>query len=428
MAQLKIIKKGAATDSTNPFEAMIERFNEAAKIINLDEDVYQIMKSPVKQILVSLPVIMDNGKTQVFEGYRIIHSTALGPSKGGIRYSMDVNPEEIKALAAWMTFKCAIVDIPYGGAKGGITCDPRTMSKRELERLTRAYTAAMSDIFGVDKDIPAPDMNTGPQEMAWIVDEYSKIKGGFTPGIVTGKPLFLGGSLGRVEATGRGVVVSALAALEKLNMDPKKCTVLVQGFGNVGSITALHFVQAGLKVIGISDHTSAYINHDGIDIKKAIAYRDKHKGVIKGFKGGTEIKPEDLLTTKADILAPCAMENQIRAATNANKIKVKLIVEGANGPTTAKADEILNKKGILVIPDVLANGGGVTVSYFEWVQNRTGYYYREEEVNKRADTWMSKAFDNVWKVSQKYNVSLRIAAYIFALQKVEKAIKARGNY
>lgn len=430
MATYKIVKKGAstATDSTNPFEAMIERLNEAAKIIKLDEDVYQIMKSPSRQILVSLPVKMDNGSTRVFEGLRIIHSTALGPSKGGIRYSMDVNPEEVKALAAWMTFKCAIAGIPYGGAKGGITCDPRTMSKGEVERLTRAYTAALSDIFGVDKDIPAPDMNTGPQEMAWIVDEYSKIKGGFTPGIVTGKPLFLGGSLGRVEATGRGVVVSALEAMQKLGMDPSKCTVVVQGFGNVGSITAKHFVEAGLKVVGISDHTAAFYNEKGIDIAKAIAYRDKHKGLLKGFKGGTLIKNEDLLTLKCDVLAPCAMENQIRAATNASKIKAKLIVEGANGPTTARADEILHKKGITVVPDVLANGGGVTVSYFEWVQNRTGYYYREEEINKRADNWMRKAFDNVWEAAQKYKVSLRIAAYIVALQKVEKAIKARGNY
>ncbi len=429
MPTLKIIKKGgSATDTTNPFEAMIERLDEAARIIKLDEDVYQIMKSPSRQILVSLPVKMDNGKIKVFEGYRIVHSTALGPSKGGIRYSMDVNPEEIKALAAWMTFKCAIAGIPYGGAKGGITCDPRTMSRSELERLTRAYTAAMSDIFGVDKDIPAPDMNTGPQEMAWIVDEYSKIKGGFTPGIVTGKPLFLGGSLGRVEATGRGVVVSALEAMIKLNMDPSKSTAVVQGFGNVGSITAQHFVNAGVKVIGISDHTAAYYNANGIDIKKAIAYRDKNKGTLKGFKGGELIKSEDLLTLKTDVLAPCAMENQIRAITNANKIKAKLIVEGANGPTTSRADEILNKKGILVIPDVLANGGGVTVSYFEWVQNRTGYYYREEEINKRADNWMKKAFDNVWDTSKKYNVSLRIAAYIVALQKVEKAIKARVGY
>ncbi len=429
MSVLKITKKGGgATDSTNPYEAMIERFNEAAKVIKLDEDVYQIMKIPAKQILVSLPIRMDNGSTKVFEGYRIIHSTALGPSKGGIRYSMDVNPEEIKALAAWMTYKCAIAGIPYGGAKGGITCDPRTMSKGELERLTRAYTSAMADIFGVDKDIPAPDMNTGPQEMAWIVDEYSKISGGFTPGIVTGKPLFLGGSLGRVEATGRGVVVSALEAMEKLKMDPTKSTAVVQGFGNVGSITAAHFVNSGLKVIGISDHTGAFYNAKGIDIAKAIAYRDKHKGMLKGFKGGELINNEDLLILKTDVLAPCAMENQIRAATNASKIKAKLIVEGANGPTTAKADQILQEKGIAVVPDILANGGGVTVSYFEWVQNRTGYYYREEEINKRADTWMKKAFDHVWTTAQHYKVSMRIAAYIYALQKVEKAIKARGNY
>lgn len=431
MSVVKISKKTSqakATDTTNPFEAMIERLNEAARVIKLDENVYQIMKNPSRQIVVSLPIHMDDGTIKVFEGYRIIHSTALGPSKGGIRYSMDVNPEEVKALAAWMTFKCAIAGIPYGGAKGGITCDPRSMSKGELERLTRAYTASMSDIFGVDKDIPAPDMNTGPQEMAWIVDEYSKIKGGFTPGIVTGKPLFLGGSLGRVEATGRGVVVSALEAMTKLGMNPNKCTAVVQGFGNVGSITALHFQQAGVKVIGISDHTGAFYNESGIDLKKAIAHRDKNKGVLKGFKGGKSISNEQLLTLKTDVLAPCAMENQIRAATNAEKIKAKLIVEGANGPTTARADEILNKRGITVIPDVLANGGGVTVSYLEWVQNRTGYYYREDEINKRADNWMRKAFDNVWETAQKHKVSLRIAAYIVALEKVEKAIKARGSY
>jgi glutamate dehydrogenase/leucine dehydrogenase len=429
MSVVKITKKGnIATDSTNPFEAMIERFNVAAKIIKLDDDVYEIIKSPAKQILVSLPIRMDNGSTRVFEGYRIIHSTALGPSKGGIRYSMDVNPEEIKALAAWMTFKCAIAGIPYGGAKGGITCDPRSLSTGELERLTRAYTSAMSDIFGVDKDIPAPDMNTGPQEMAWIVDEYSKISGGFTPGIVTGKPLHLGGSLGRVEATGRGVVVSALEAMNRMNLNPAKCTAAVQGFGNVGSITAAHFVNEGLKITGISDHTAAYYNEKGIDIKKAIAFRDSHHGVLKGFKGGELITNEELLTLKVDVLAPCAMENQIRAATNANKIRAKLIVEGANGPTTAKADEILASKGIKVVPDILANGGGVTVSYFEWVQNRTGYYYREEEINKRADTWMKKAFENVWNTAHQYDVTLRIAAYIFALQKVEKAIKSRGNY
>ncbi len=411
----------------NPFNEMIQRFDVAAKIMKLDADVYEIMKTPAKQIEVSLPIKLDNGKTRVFEGYRIIHSTALGPSKGGIRYSMEVNIHEVKALAAWMTWKCAIANIPYGGAKGGITCDPSLMTVGELERLTRAYTGAMSDIFGVDKDIPAPDMNTGPREMAWIVDEFSKIKGGFTPGIVTGKPLHLGGSLGRVEATGRGVTTAALAAMQKMKMNPKKCTAAVQGFGNVGSITAKHMHDNGIKVVGISDHTAAFYDPKGINIAKAIAYRDSNKGVLRGFKTGKLIGNEELLELKVDVLAPCALENQI-TGTNAAMIKAKMIVEGANGPTTSAADEILHKKGVVVIPDILANGGGVTVSYFEWVQNRTGYYYREEEITRRADSWMSKAFHNVWEVAQEHHVSMRIAAYIFALNKVSIAIKSRGSF
>jgi glutamate dehydrogenase (NAD(P)+) len=414
-------------DTTNPFQAMIQRFDEAAHILGLEADVYNIMKNPSKLIEVNLPIKMDNGEIHVFEGYRVIHSTALGPSKGGIRYSSAVDADEVKALAAWMTWKCAIADIPYGGAKGGINCEPSKMSVGELERLTRAYTAAMADIFGVDKDIPAPDMNTGPREMAWIVDEFSKLKGGFTPGIVTGKPLFLGGSLGRVEATGRGVMTSALEALYKMKMKPDKCKAAVQGFGNVGSISAKHFAAQGIKVVAISDHTGAFYNPKGIDIAKAIAYRDSNNGVLKGFKGGDLITNEELLELNVEILAPCAMENQITAA-NAGRIKAKLIVEGANGPSTAGADEILHKKGIVVIPDILANGGGVTVSYFEWVQNRTGYYYSEEEINKRADRWMIKAFENVWKVSQEHKVSMRIAAYIFALKKVATAIRSRGSY
>lgn len=414
-------------EKSNPFEEMIQRLDVAAEIMDLDPDVYEVMKKPSRQIQVSLPVMLDNGKVKVFEGYRVIHSTALGPSKGGIRYSMEVNEDEVKALAAWMTFKCAIADIPYGGAKGGITCDPLKMSKAELERLTRAYTGAMSDIFGVDKDIPAPDMNTGPREMAWIVDEFSKIKGGFTPGIVTGKPLHLGGSLGRVEATGRGVMTATIEALQKMKMNPKKCLAAVQGFGNVGSITAHHYALQGIKVVGISDHTGAIYNPKGINIEKAIAFREKNNGTLKGFKDGEIISNDELLELKVDILAPCALENQIRE-DNANKIKAKLIAEGANGPTTTAADEILDKKGVIIIPDILANGGGVTVSYFEWVQNRTGYYYHEEEVNKRADRWMRQAFKNVWDVSVKYKVSLRTAAYIFALEKVGKGVKSRGAF
>lgn len=412
---------------SNPFEEMIRRFDVAAKILNLEADVYDVMKYPAKNIEVNLPVMMDNGKIQVFNGYRVIHSTALGPSKGGIRYSMDVHEDEVKALAAWMTWKCAIADIPYGGAKGGIKCDPYKMSVGELERLTRAYTQAMSDIFGVDKDIPAPDMNTGPKEMAWIVDEFSKLKGGFTPGIVTGKPLHLGGSLGRVEATGRGVTTSAICAMEKLKLNPKKSTLAVQGFGNVGSITAKHMVAQGLKLVAISDHTGGYYNPKGIDLAKALAYRDSNGGHLQGYKGGTKITNEDLLELKVDVLAPCALENQI-TADNANLIKAKLIVEGANGPTTSAADEILNKKGVIILPDILANGGGVTVSYFEWVQNRTGYYYSEDEINKRADRWMTQAFNNLWDVSVKYKISMRIAAYVYAMNKVAIAIKSRGNY
>lgn len=420
-------KANHVEDSTNPFVSMIQRFDVAAKIINLESDVYEVLKTPSKLVEVSLPVKMDNGSIQVFDGYRVVHNTALGPSKGGIRYSPAVDADEVKALAAWMTWKCAIADIPYGGAKGGINCDPSQMSVGEIERLTRAYTMAMSDIFGVDKDIPAPDMNTGPREMAWIVDEYSKVKGGFTPGVVTGKPLHLGGSLGRVEATGRGVCTSALEAMRHLKMNPEKCKAAVQGFGNVGSISAKHFEAHGIKVVAISDHTGAFYNPKGIDIAKAIDYRDNNKGVLKGFKGGELISNEDLLELNVDILAPCATENQITAA-NAGNIKAHLIVEGANGPTTAGADEILNDKGIVVIPDILANGGGVTVSYFEWVQNRTGYYYSEEEINKRADRWMKQAFDNVWKVSVKHKISMRIAAYVFALEKVAKGIRSRGSY
>ncbi len=420
-------QKKESNDVINPYDSMIQRFDVAAQIIGLDADTYNILKTPSRQYLVSLPVKMDDGKVKVFEGYRIVHNSSRGPSKGGIRYSMEVNLDEVKALAAWMTWKCAIADIPYGGAKGGITCEPSEMSVGELERLTRSYTSAMSDVFGVDKDIPAPDVATGPREMAWIVDEYSKIKGAFTPGVVTGKPLHLGGSEGRVEATGRGVTVAALSAMKKMKMDPKKSTGAVQGFGNVGSITAKYMEKAGIRMIAISDLKGAWFNRKGIDIQKAIAYRDANNGVLKGFKDLTEISKEELLALNVDVLAPCALENQIRR-DNANNVRARLIVEGANGPTTAGGDEVLEKKGIIVIPDILANGGGVTVSYFEWTQNRFGYYYPVDEIHKRADLSMTRAFHNVWEVSKKYKVSLRIAAYIFALEKVAKAVKSRGNF
>ncbi len=411
----------------NPLDSMMKRFEEAARIIGLDNDSYNVLKYPAKSVLVNLPVIMDDGTVQNFEGYRVVHSTALGPSKGGIRYSMDVNLDEVKALAAWMTWKCAVVGIPYGGAKGGIKCDPRKLSKNEKERLTRAYASAMTDVFGPDKDIPAPDMGTGPQEMAWIMDEYSKHVGKDSPAVITGKPLVLGGSLGRVEATGRGVMVTCRAAMAKLGMVPTESTCAVQGFGNVGSISAKLIRMQGLKIVAISDVSGGYYNADGIDIDAAIEYRDGNGGTLEGFKGASSISNEELLTLDVDVLVPAAMEDQI-TKINAADIKAKLIVEGANGPTSSSADEILNSKNIMVVPDILANAGGVTVSYFEWVQNRLGYYWTEERVNRRADRTMKLAFESVYAASQKYGVSMRIAAYIVAIEKVSKVQKFRGVF
>ncbi|MES2779699.1 MAG: Glu/Leu/Phe/Val dehydrogenase [Bacteroidota bacterium] len=421
------MSKNTATHSNdNPFESMMSRFDEAARIIGLDEGSYNVLKSPQKSVIVSIPVTMDNGSVQVFEGFRVVHNANLGPSKGGIRYSMDVNLDEVKALAAWMTWKCAVVGIPYGGGKGGIKCDPRSMSKGELERMTRGYTDLMVDVFGPDKDIPAPDMGTGQQEMAWIMDEYSKLVGYSSPAVVTGKPLVLGGSLGRVEATGRGVMVSTRSALSKLGISPIGCTCAVQGFGNVGSISAKLLQMQGMKVLAISDVTGGYFNPEGIDVDAAIAYRDGNNGTLEGFKA-QRISNEELLELDVTVLVPAAMENQI-TPDNADKIKAKLIVEGANGPTVAGADTILNKKGIMVVPDILANAGGVTVSYFEWVQNRLGYFWTEERVYRRADRVMKTAFEAVYAASQKYNISMRIAAYVVAIAKVAEVEKLRGKF
>lgn len=406
---------------------MMSRFDEATKILGLDESTYNVLKYPQKSVMVNLPVTMDDGTVKVFEGHRVIHNGYLGPSKGGIRYSMDVNQDEVKALAAWMTWKCAVVGIPYGGGKGGIKCDPRSMSKGELERLTRAYTSAMFDVFGPDKDIPAPDMGTGQQEMAWLMDEYSKMKGFSSPAVVTGKPLVLGGSLGRVEATGRGVMVSTRSALAKLGINPIGATCAVQGFGNVGSISAKLIASQGLKIVAISDISGAYHNAEGIDVDGAIAFRDGNNGTLEGWKGGSKISNEELLTLAVDVLVPAAMEDQI-TDKNADNVKAKLIVEGANGPTSSNADAILNKKNIMVVPDILANAGGVTVSYFEWVQNRLGYFWTEERVNRRADRVMKQAFESVYQASKKYNVSMRIAAYIVAIDKVASTMKLRGIY
>jgi glutamate dehydrogenase (NAD(P)+) len=415
-------------DKENPLESMMERFNIAAEKLGLSDEVYNVLKNPAKQVIVSLPITMDNGKIQVFEGIRVIHSNILGPAKGGIRFAPDVHLDEVRALAAWMTWKCAVVDIPYGGAKGGVRCNPREMSKGEIERLMRAYTMAMIDVFGPDKDIPAPDMGTGPREMAWLMDEYSKAHGMTIPAVVTGKPLVLGGSLGRTEATGRGVMVSALAAMQKLKINPFQANCAVQGFGNVGSWAARLLEERGLKIVAISDHTGAFYNEKGINVVEAIDYRDANNGTLEGFAGGEKMaNAADLLTLQVDVLVPAAVEDVITIA-NADQIKAKLIVEGANGPTSARADAILNEKGIMAVPDILANAGGVTVSYFEWVQNRLGYKWTADRVNRRSDRIMKDAFDTVYQASVKYEVPMRIAAYIVAIDKVAKTYTFRGGF
>jgi glutamate dehydrogenase/leucine dehydrogenase len=421
------IEPAPIKDKENPFESMMSRFDIAAKCLGLDDEVYNVLKSPVKQVIVNLPITMDDGSVQVFEGYRVIHSNILGPSKGGIRYDMDVHLDEVKALAAWMTWKCAVVDIPYGGAKGGIICNPRNMSPGEIERLTRAYTGALVEIFGPDRDIPAPDMGTGPREMAWLMDEYSRAQGMTVNAVVTGKPLVLGGSLGRTEATGRGVMITALAAMEKLKINPYHAKVAVQGFGNVGSWAATLLEERGASVVAVSDISGAYYNDKGIDINKAIEYRNANNGSLEGFSGAEKIAGDDLLTLPVDVLVPAAKEDVI-TVHNAEQIKARLIVEGANGPTSAKADALLNDKGIMAVPDILANAGGVTVSYFEWVQNRLGYKWTADRVSRRSDRIMKDAFNNVFKTSQEYNVSLRIAAYIVAIDKVAKTYKFRGRF
>lgn len=414
-------------DIENPLESMMSRFNAAIEILGLPDEMYDILKVPARQVIVGLPVTMDNGKIKVFEGYRVIHSNILGPGKGGIRLDPGVTLDEVRALAAWMTWKCAVVDIPYGGAKGGIACNPREMSPGEIERLIRVYTLGMLDIFGPDKDIPAPDMGTGPREMAWLMDEYSKAKGMTTQGVVTGKPLVLGGSLGRTEATGRGVTVSAVAAMEKLKLNPYRATAAIQGFGNVGSNAALLLKERGVTILGISDVSGAYYNDKGIDIDQAIAYRDANNGILEGFGGAEKIDAGELLFLDVDLLVPAAKEDVI-TKNNAAKIRAKLIVEGANGPTSATADGIINEKGIMVVPDILANAGGVTVSYFEWVQNRMGYKWPLDRINRRSDRVMKDAFNNVFSVSEKYNVSLRLGAYILAIDKISSAYKFRGGY
>lgn len=424
---MSYIEPAPIKDKENPLESMMQRFDKAVELLGISEEMYYILKVPRRQVIVGLPVTMDDGSIKVFEGYRVIHSNILGPAKGGIRFDPAVNLDEVRALAAWMTWKCAVVDIPYGGAKGGIACNPREMSAGEIERLMRAYTIAMLDVFGPDKDIPAPDMGTGPREMAWLMDEFSKSHGMTINAVVTGKPLVLGGSLGRTEATGRGVTITALAAMDKMRINPYRATAAVQGFGNVGSHAAALLHERGVTVKAVSDITGAYFNDRGIDIEAAMKYRDGNKGTLEGFGGAEKITNEELLTLAVDVLVPAAKEDVI-TDDNAGQIQARLIVEGANGPTSASADDIINEKGIVVVPDILANAGGVTVSYFEWVQNRIGYAWTLDRINRRTDRIMKDAFDKVYAASQQYKVSMRIAAYIVAIEKVASTYKYRGGY
>ncbi|HEY8165553.1 MAG TPA: Glu/Leu/Phe/Val dehydrogenase [Gemmatimonadaceae bacterium] len=410
----------------NPFEAMMLRFDRAAELLDLEPGLYRVLRNPEKQIIISIPVMKDNGEVEVYTGFRVLYNTSRGPAKGGIRFDLQVTLEEVKALAAWMTWKCAVVNIPFGGAKGGVVCDPRTMSVSELERLTRRYTAGIIQILGPDSDVPAPDMNTNERVMAWIMDTYSMHVGHTTTAVVTGKPVEMGGSLGRREATGRGCMHVTREALRHLQMPVKGTTVAVQGFGNVGSVAAQLLHREGCKVVAIGDRSVSLYNPEGIDIDEAVAYATKHR-TLDGYGKGEVISGPDLLTLDVDVLVPAALENQI-TTKNARAIKAKIICEGANGPTSAAADSILEENGVFVIPDILANAGGVTVSYFEWVQDRGGYFWAEQLVNDRLREIMSRSFQDVLSLAKQHKVNMRTAAYMLAISRVATVHRLRGIY
>lgn len=406
------------------FEMAKIPLQKAIEKMDLDAGVKKLMEQPERSMEVSIPVKMDDGRTEVFTGYRAQHSTAVGPAKGGIRFHPDVCLDEVKTLSFWMTCKCSVVGLPYGGGKGGITVDPSKLSEGELERLSRGYIQKIAAIIGEKLDVPAPDVNTNGKIMAWMVDEYEKIVGHAAPGVITGKPIVVGGSLGRTEATGRGVMLSVREACKKLNIDIKQATCAVQGFGNVGSWAAKLIYDLGAKIVAISDVHGAIYCEAGLNPYEAADYLAKHKN-LSGYPGSKDITNAELLTSDVTILIPAALEMQI-TKENAAEIKAKIVSEGANGPTTPDADDILAEKGVVVIPDILANAGGVTVSYFEWVQNLSGYYWSEEEVNDRQEKLLVKAFEDVYATAKQYNTTMRIAAYIVALRKLKDAIKARG--
>ncbi len=410
----------------NPFESMMSRFDRAAQLLNLDPDLYAVMRVPNRELKVYIPTRMDSGRIQVFEGFRVQHNFARGPAKGGIRYSPDVNIDEVRALAAWMTWKCAVVNVPFGGAKGGIICDPTQMSVGELERMTRRYASELLDFIGPEKDVPAPDMNTNEQTMAWIMDTYSMHARHTVNAVVTGKPIDLGGSRGRREATGRGLLIVVGEAAKRFKMTPADTRVVVKGSGNVGGIAALLLHEAGFKVVGISDIHGGIHNPAGLDIPGAIKYLQATRS-FDGYNEADRVSNSDLLELDCDVLVPAATENQI-TSTNAERLKCKVLAEGANGPTTAAADEILYQKGIFVIPDILANAGGVTVSYFEWVQDRMGYFWREDVVNERLQDTMVASFSDLCRYADAHSVDTRTAAYMLAIDRVAYDTRMRGIY
>ncbi|HEU5359371.1 MAG TPA: Glu/Leu/Phe/Val dehydrogenase [Gemmatimonadales bacterium] len=410
----------------NPFEAMMSRFDFAAQKLSLDKGLYRVLRNPEKQIIVSVPVLRDNGEVEVYTGYRVLYNTSRGPAKGGIRFDLNVTLDEVKALAAWMTWKCAVVNVPFGGAKGGVICDPSTMSNTELERLTRRYTSAIIDTLGPDSDVPAPDVNTNERVMAWIMDTYSMHKRHTVTAVVTGKPIEMGGSLGRREATGRGCMLVTREALKRLKMPLKGARVAVQGFGNVGSITAQLLHEQGATIVAVSDKQGAIHNAKGLDITDVLAWVRDHR-FLQGYPKGESLSNAELLRLDCDVLVPAALENVI-TSENAKDIRAKVICEGANGPTTAGADKILEEKGIFVIPDILANAGGVTVSYFEWVQDRGGYFWDLDTVNQRLERIMVRSFDEVVGMADRQKVNNRIAAYMLSIERVAAVHRLRGLY
>ncbi len=427
MSTLSAVVHGQAKqDEFNPFQSMAKAFDEAADYLGLDTGLRDVLRQPDRELTVSLPVRMDDGTIRVFTGYRVQHNFMRGPCKGGIRFAPDVNIDEVRALAAWMTWKCSVVNIPFGGGKGGVICDPRQMSKGELERLTRRYTEAILDILGPDRDVPAPDVNTNEQTMAWIMDTYSMHVRRTTTAVVTGKPLPIGGSKGRVEATGRGVMITCNQALKKLGMRPEDTRVVVQGAGNVGGIASLMLHREGYRVVSISDMYGALHDPQGLDVPAVLAWM-KEKKRLDGYPDARHLAGPEQLELDCELLIPAAVENQI-TTKNVDRIKARLIVEGANGPTTAAASAILDQRGVVIVPDILANAGGVTCSYFEWVQDRMGYFWTEQIVNSRLEQIMVNAFQEVDEMAQKHGVSLRTGAYILSIDRVASVYRLRGNF